>query len=331
MSRKSTKSTSSRQSAPLSVIVCAEIGDPMSQEGQKIRKSFGNIIGSSLPVKAPPSDLSAIAETLTKKFPWADDAVSLVLGEIAQKQTYGDARLSGVLKPFLLVGSPGCGKTKFATELSHIMGLPADILTGAATDTAGLQAVSRGWSTALPSGPVNAMHRHLCANPVLIIDEIDKAKAVNNNGHIWSTLLSMLNGDGNYYDSCLMANVDLRYVNFWATANDITSMPEPLLDRFTIVDIPAPTGQFADRILDSVIEEHLESIGAVTAPELTDLDRHKMTKVLNSKNGSIRQMQLAYRAWLRDQALKDALPAYRNMPNFSAELVRLPTINGHQH
>jgi hypothetical protein len=54
------------------------------------------------------------------------------------------------------------------------------------------------------------------------------------------------------------------------------------------------------------------SIGALTAPQLTDLDRHKITKILNSKNGSIRQMQLAYRAWLRDQALRAALPKYRN-------------------
>lgn len=331
MSRKPTKSSSNRKHEPLSVIVCNEIGDAMSQEGLKIRRSFGNIVATSLPVKSPTADLSTIAATLTKKFPWAEDAVRLVLGEIAQKRVYGDPRLSGVLKPFLLIGSPGCGKTKFATELSHIMGLPVDILSGAASDTAGLQAVSRGWSTSLPSGPVNAMQRHFCANPVLLVDEIDKAKVVNTNGHIWTTLLSMLNDDGIYYDSCLMANVDLRYVNFWATANDITGMPEPLLDRFTIVNIPAPTGQFAGGILDNIVKEHLSSIGALTAPKLTEIDRHKITKVLNSKNGSIRQMQLAYRAWLRDKALGAALPAYQSKPELSAELMHLQTTNSHQH
>ena len=169
------------------------------------------------------------------KFPWASEAVELVLGEIALKQVYGDPRLSSVLKPFLLVGQPGSGKTKFATSLGELLDLPMDIVSGGVSDTGGLEAVSRGWSSTLPCGAFLAMHRHKCANPVILIDEIDKAKDSASNGHIWTTLLSMLNGDGRFYDSCLMSNVDLRFVNFWATANDISKMPLPLIDRFVVI------------------------------------------------------------------------------------------------
>lgn len=290
------------------VTVCDELGDPKTLEAQKLHRAYGHLIGRPIPVRQPHLDFKSISDSLMSKFPWASDAVELVLGEIALKQVYGDPRLSSVLKPFLLVGQPGSGKTKFATELSQILGLPMDILSGGVADSGGLQAVSRGWSSTLPCGPFLAMHRHKCANPAILIDEIDKAKDGASNGHIWTTLLSMLNGDGQFYDGCLLANVDLRFVNFWATANDISEMPRPLIDRFIVVQVPSPGAVFGDQILDSIVADHLSSIGAQGCPAISSLERHKIKQLLNSKCGSIRKMQQAYADLLRKKALRQILP-----------------------
>ena len=316
--------TSTPLSEPIQVTVCSEIGDATSPEGKKLQRTYATIINTPLQVQPLKNNLSKIASYLTKKFPWASDALNLVLGEIAQKEMFGDPRLSGVLKPFLLVGPPGCGKTKFASELSYILGLPMDLLSGSVTDTGGLQAVSRGWSSTLPCGPLVAMQRHQCANPVLLIDEIDKAKESSNNGHIWTTLLSMLNGDGHYFDSCLITNIDLRFVNFWATANDLNELPRPLLDRFITIQMPSPNIEHAEDIIDSIVRDHLAHIGSDTAPELPSLMRQRLATILTSKKGSIRKMQQAYAEWLRAQALQRALPNLDLKCRTLADVVHLP-------
>lgn len=308
MSLSPTSSSLEGIQSALEVTVCEELGDPKTNDAQKLHRAYGDLIGQPTLVRQPNVDFKAIADSLNSKFPWASDAVELVLGEIALKQVYGDPRLSSVLKPFLLVGQPGSGKTKFATELSQILGLPMDILSGGVADTGGLQAVSRGWSSTLPCGPFLAMHRHKCANPVILIDEIDKAKDGASNGHIWTTLLSMLNGDGQFYDGCLMANVDLRFVNFWATANDISEMPRPLIDRFIVVQMPSPGAEFSDLILDSIVADHLSAIGSQGCPAISQLERHKIKQVLKSKDGSIRKMQQSFAALLRKKALQEVLP-----------------------
>ena len=166
--------------------------------------------------------------------------------------------------------------------------------------------------------------RHQCANPVLLIDEIDKAKESSNNGHIWTTLLSMLNGDGHYFDSCLITNIDLRFVNFWATANDLNELPRPLLDRFITIQMPSPNIEHAEDIIDSIVRDHLAHIGSDTAPELPSLMRQRLATILISKKGSIRKMQQAYAEWLRAQALQRALPNLDLKCRTLADVVHLP-------
>jgi hypothetical protein len=101
------------QPSPLEVTVCPSIGDEHSNEGGKVKKAYRDIIGTGIPVVAPSADIATVAKTLDSTFPWATDAVRLAIGEIAQKQAYGDPRLTGVLKPFLLVGPPGSASKRY--------------------------------------------------------------------------------------------------------------------------------------------------------------------------------------------------------------------------
>ena len=135
----------------------------------------------------------------------------------------------------------------------------------------------------------------------------------------------MLNGDGQFFDGCLMANVDLRFVNFWATANDISEMPKPLIDRFTVVQMPSPGAEFGDQILDSIMYDYSSSIGAQECPKISLLERQKIKQILQSKDGSIRQMQQAYAALLRKKALQKVLPAQHHERAKANNLVHLPS------
>src|SRR3546814_3608012 len=73
-------------------------------------------------------------------------------------------------------------------------------------DLAGLTAVSRGWSTARASAPLQAMAEHACPNPALILDELDKGTDIGGrNGSAVAAALGMLTGPTAFWDSCLLA------------------------------------------------------------------------------------------------------------------------------
>lgn len=84
-----------------------------------------------------------------------------------------------------------------------------------------------------PSGAFQAMAEFACANPLLILDELEKGSTLHaQNGSLWATLISMLQSRGEIYDSCLMANIQIGPITFLATANDVSGLPPALRDRF---------------------------------------------------------------------------------------------------
>lgn len=294
-------------SGDLKVVVAKTIGDADSSAGRDLKKRYGSSIGEPLPIRPITGDYATIAEKLTSRFPWADTAVQAILGEIAVNLAYGDPRRSGLFGPLLLVGPPGCGKTHLLTYTANLLGLPQQTLAvGGSGDSSGLLPVARGWSTTKPSGPFDAMHSAGCANPIVILDELEKASTIEDtrNGNVHGTLLSMLNGTGQYYDTCLLTNTDLSHVTFWATANDLSALRGPLADRFQVVQMKGPRGQDFDVILNNVIEDSLRAfhLTADAVPEFPVLNWQKMRAEFVRSNGSIRQMQQAYRAWLQSRA-----------------------------
>ena len=92
---------------------------------------------------------------------------------------------------------------------------------------------------------MRAVHQSMTANPVVMIDEIDKAKESSNNGYLAHALLSFsdVKTASRYRDSSLDAELDLSRVSFIATANDAKLMPDMLRDRFRMIRMPTPTLQ----------------------------------------------------------------------------------------
>jgi hypothetical protein len=291
------------------VIVVQEIGDSKGREGREIEKRYGSIIGRPLKHGGRLDDLAGMRDRMETMFPWATDAVNAVFGQLA---LLSGRRASGAIKipPLMLVGPPGCGKTKFLTALMSELKMPHSLIPcGGTADSGGLLPVSRGWSTARASGPVQAMLEHQCANPGVILDELDKASSPetgSKNGNLAGALLTMTNGDRYYYDTCLMANVDFSAVSFLATANSLKYMPEALKDRFMIIHMSSPKREHFEVIFDKVQAEEADRIGLEISdlPVLEDWEVDVLKDLLESPELSIRQLKKTFRMLIGTKALE---------------------------
>ncbi|MBD0271204.1 MAG: AAA family ATPase [Acetobacteraceae bacterium] len=158
-------------------------------------------------------------------------------------------RPSPRLRPILLVGAPGIGKTWFARRLAQALDLPfAGLNLGGATDNRCLQGTARGWSAATPAWPIAEMARLSAPNPVLFLDEVEKAGGQReNNGRAHDTLLAMIEPESAaaWFDECLRTTADLRNVLWVMAANETRGIPAPLLSRVSVHQIePPPASAF---------------------------------------------------------------------------------------
>lgn len=230
-------------------VVVASIGDPKSKEGAELAKRLEGAVGVPLPFRGTVPAKGTIQEVLTREWPWAAHVAQHIERQVAIGRAVGSRFHS--LKPMLFVGPPGSGKTALAVRLAELLGLHASLIpAGGASDAAGLSAVTRGWASARPCGPVLAAAAGGCCDPAIIVDELDKAGALNGrNGSVMGTLLGMLGKPESFQDACLLAEADLSKMLFMATANDLGAIPEALLDRFNVFVVGRPKEEHFDVVL----------------------------------------------------------------------------------
>ncbi len=141
-----------------------------------------------------------------------------------------------------LVGAPGAGKSRLARRLSECLGVGLWRTDGARADGATFGGTDRRWYSAEPCHPFLAASRARVANPLILVDEVDKAASRSDYGRLWDSLLAFLEPETvrAYPDPCLQVDLDLSQLSLIATANSLTPLPAPLLDRLRIVEVPEP-------------------------------------------------------------------------------------------
>ncbi|EPX78049.1 AAA family ATPase [Salipiger mucosus] len=287
-------------------VVCAAIGDAGSRDGQELERRYRSVLGKSLPMKGILGDVHDMHQALVERFPWARNVVDTVCGQLSliARGHRDDSHV--ILPPILIVGAPGSGKTRILHDICELLSLPYCLVPcGGTTDSGGLLPVARGWATNRACGPVQAMLEKKCANPGVILDEIDKASVESKNGSVCGALLSMMNGDGTYYDACLMNNVDLGAVSFLATANSLERIPEALKDRFMVIEMANPDSSHFDKIFEGIAETEARRLGISVAdlPELDELEKDELKSILDFPGASIRMVERAFRTLCGDKAL----------------------------
>ncbi len=154
------------------------------------------------------------------------------------------------LTPLLLLGPPGVGKTHFARELSKLLGTGMGFISMSSM-TAGwvLSGASSQWKGARPGKVFETLVDGQYANPVMVVDEIDKAGGE----HVYDplgALYSLLEHDTAqaFTDEYAEVPIDASQVIWVATANEARHIPDPILNRMNVYEVMAPDAEAARRI-----------------------------------------------------------------------------------
>lgn len=187
-----------------------------------------------------PEEVLALKQT----FPNFSEVLDEIAAHIALARLAGEDKAPLAFPPILLVGPPGVGKTYFTQQLCETLGAHFNE-TSLNSNSAGfiLSGLDMGWSSGKPGLVFRALMEGPIANPFILLDEIDKANKPDSAHDPLGPLYGLLEPQmaKRFCDEATTLPMDASHILWVATANDVDSIPEPLLSRMTVFEIPFPS------------------------------------------------------------------------------------------
>jgi len=172
-------------------------------------------------------------------------------------------RNNGILnfKPILLLSKNGIGKSSFLYKLSNIFNLYNNFINyGSITTPSEISGLTPMWRTGNVGFIAQCINNNNVYNPIIILEELDKAAKNHYNGNIFTPLFELLEkrSASIFYENGLATNIDFSYVNLIATANNISEVNFGILNRFKIFEINEPKDIDMFNIVNSIYKDYIE-------------------------------------------------------------------------
>lgn len=210
-----------------------------------------------------------------------------------------------------LYGPPGVGKTSLGQSIAKAMKRKyVRVSLGGLHDESEIRGHRRTYIGAMPGRIIKSIQKAGTSNPIFILDEIDKIGQMSHNGDPSSALLEVLDPEQNttFHDNYLDCDYDLSNVMFIATANNIGTIPPPLLDRMELIEV---SGYLTEEKIEiakrHLIPSQLEKLGMQNTG--IKISKPAIEKIIEdyTRESGVRELDKKINKFLRKLTLQYAL------------------------
>lgn len=254
-------------------------------------------------------DLKRAQRVLDKDHYGMEKVKERIMEYLAVLQLRGDLK-----SPIIcLYGPPGVGKTSLGKSIAAAMKRKyVRMSLGGLHDESEIRGHRRTYVGAMPGRIIKSLQKAGSANPVFILDEIDKVTQNTINGDPSSALLEVLDPEQNnaFHDNFLDVDFDLSKTLFIATANDLNTIPRPLLDRMEIIEV---SGYITEEKIEiarrHLIPRELEDTGLDKNKEKIKFTKPALEKIIEqyTRESGVRQLEKQINKALRKMAFRKAM------------------------
>jgi ATP-dependent Lon protease len=267
-------------------------------------------------------DLKFAEKVLNRDHFGMEKVKELILEYLAVLKLKGDMK-----SPILcFYGPPGVGKTSLGKSIAEALGRKyVRMSLGGVHDEAEIRGHRKTYIGAMPGRVIQHIKKSQSANPVFILDEIDKLGR-SNHGDPSSAMLEVLDPEQNsaFYDNFVETEFDLSKVLFIATANNLSTIQGPLLDRMEIIEVSGYTVEEKVEIAKRhLLPKQLEAHG-ITSKQLT-VDKKVLEQLIDqyTSESGVRSLDKRLAKLARNRAKQVALEEDFKVKLVAEDLVKL--------